>query len=242
MRFARRNSTLSIVAYNGHLCVKKQYHSRFTAVQENEAFSRVGKLTQGQHRIRCANVYGIEPEFNAIYIEYIPGLNLADDFVIRGVEALSKPKTTLLSLFQRASDANVRFDSDPKNLIRGPKRKELVIVDPTCEDIDLQDFCIVVFLWGLIKLLFQCQGPVSVVRLVRCWRSYYREYMKLAGRKPRELTEQLSYYIEAVIRWNWLESDHCSFAERLMRKALVVPLCYAFKLAFSWNVVMAKAS
>ena len=143
----------------------------------------------------------------------------------------------IVSFLRDASRQHICFDSDPSNFICDTHEDKLVIIDPTCEDMDLQDFCMVVFLVGLIKCFAKsCRfGQFKSCR--KCWLSYYRDYLHLTGASYRDLNAEISRYIRRIVFWNIAESSAERLPKRVLRFFTLVPGWLAIALSFKANLI-----
>ncbi|MCP4712309.1 MAG: hypothetical protein GY869_27120, partial [Planctomycetes bacterium] len=192
----RRNSFLEMRRGDYGNCIRKHYHRRFQVEQEYQAYLELDSVIENVIGIRRAEVYGIECHQNLIDVEFIDGPTLAEDFLERGVSALEARIDCLLSLFYEARKQQVQFDSDPSNLIYDRRSDTLVLIDPVCEKMDIADYSMIVFLWGMVKCFFRAQSFAQVVRAQgfaqvvgfrRIWQDINWKYQEACDVSPSEM-------------------------------------------------------
>ncbi len=233
----RRNSHLKVCSGAEGTYVEKSYHARFTARQEYEAYQALDPLLSDTPGIRLPRIYAIDSSCNTIRLEFIDRQNLTETFLQHGIQTFDQQRKVLVSLFAAAHTLGLRFDSDPSNFLIDPATEGLVLVDPVSVDIDLPDFTIVVFLWGLIKSFIRSRAPHRIPVFWKCWKKYYIAYLKVTDGEYKELNEQISRYIDVVIDWNFNESQNDSRWKRIVRVLVIAPVWRTIQLPFKWNLV-----
>jgi hypothetical protein len=108
----------------------------------------------------------------------------------------------------------------------------LVLVDPVSAEVDLDDFCMVVFLWGFIKCFIRSRAPHRFFAFWKCWKMYYVDYLQITSIETKDLNRQISNYVDVVIGWNLNESQQDSWWKRIARVIIVVPAWRIIQLPF----------
>jgi len=217
--------------------VYKCYHATYTAKDEFEAYERVDKLIQGLKKFRTAKIYNVNESDNCLSIEYIPGHSLYEIISETNVDVLKKWQSLLITLFIKARNAKVHFDSDPSNLMCDDRTGDIVIIDPVCVDLDIDDFVMIVFMWALIKIMLRNRSFWRNKAIIKHWFNYYREYLQATGVDFREFNSQLVKYIDVVIGWNKEGNSVEGPMKRVMRYLLFIPIYTVIKWIFKWNIV-----
>ncbi len=236
-RIERRNSYLKICSGIKGVYVEKSYHARFTARQEYKAYQSLEALLLATPGIRLPQIYEIDDSYNTIQLELINGPNLVESFLQNGIQAFDQQRKVLVSLFVAAHTLDLPFDSDPSNFLIEPSTEGLVLVDPVSAEVNLPDFNIVVFLWGLIKSFIRSRAPHRFPVFWKCWKNYYIDYLKATDGKYWKLNNQISRYIDVVIGWNLSESQNDPWWKRIVRMIAIVPVWRAIQLPFKFNLV-----
>lgn len=243
-RLIRRNSVVEIKydkSGRGYVC--KQYHSRYSAAQEAEALRRLTKFLRKRkiEQVYTAAVLMVDKKANRICTEYVPGDTLKEVIKRRGGKPLKEYRNALLQLLIASKLEQLRIDCDPSNIICSQRSKALILVDPLCaEEINLDDFVAVVFLWGLVKSYARVVYKVTHwPGMIRIWYWFYKTYLVRVNGNYRILNAQLYEYIGIVIRWNIQESIAEPLLKRLLRTLILVRIWKAVGLLFRWNLVRA---
>lgn len=221
----RRNSSLVRANVGGKWVIRKAYHAEYTAAQEADAYHQLNDLFAEVSGVRLAEVYGVDDAGNAIELEFLTGRDLRVVIAAEGFAGLGPYRERLVTLFAAARDQGVRFDSDPANFIAISKSDELVLVDPVCQDLDLPDLVLVVFLFGLIKAAIAKPQRGWFLGLPRALQAYVTAYCEAsASAQPTHIWQQLSDYVGVVIEWNRLPAENESWRLKAFRKLIWVPL------------------
>jgi hypothetical protein len=237
-KLAPRNATVQILRLDdGHLYVHKRYHSVYTATQEQHAYRTVQLLCRDIQGIRLAYVLGVDEKENSLHLEYIPGKSLYELLEAGKIDPIIQWTDRLVELFSAAKTQKSYFDSDPSNFIIHAKTGELVIIDPVCTNLRLEDFAMVVFLWGLIKLMLRKPRFWQYPSLIRVWRTFYREYLQRGDVESGRFNHEMVRYIDVVIKWNREVSPVDSLLITLMRRMVVVPMYMVVRWFFHLNLV-----
>ena len=232
----RRNSTLSVCDFNDRLVVNKTYHAEYSARQEHEAYSRLAPLFEETSGMRLPDICELDDSTNAILIEYIEGKDLRDLIKSDGFRSLAPHEERLVSLFAKARRRMERFDSDPANFIVSDATGELVLVDPVCQEIELPDYVLVVFLFGLVKAALANPFRRDILRLrdvVATFRDAYCAQCDQAD--PQSVRDQLADYIGVVIQWNREPASSESLALKAMRHCFWIPVLRGGRLWLRWR-------
>ncbi len=234
---APRNATVTFVTReDGSRYVKKKYRAIYTAAQEQDAYHKIQPLLQDIKAIRSAQVLNVDESSNVIYIEYIHGESLYELAMKGNITPILEWKEPLIDLFDKARKKGVRFDGDPSNFILHAKSGELVIIDPVCTDLQLNDFAMVVFLWGLIKVIIRSLRFWRYPFIIRVCRIYYRSYLQQTGVVPHLFGQEMIRYIDVVIEWNKEVSSADSRIMILLRRIVAVPIYTTVKWFFYLTV------
>ncbi len=228
----RRNSRLQIGRHDDRLQVCKSYHRVYTAQQERDAYRSLESLCARVENIRTPHIYGVDEANNAIYLEFIEGVDLKRAITASGLAALGPHEDRLLRLFAQARLDSIHFDSDPANFLVEEASGDLVMVDPVCQQVELQDFVFVVFLFGLVKAGVAAPHRVYPHRMVRKLRVLCDQYCQhVPGVTPVGLRRQLAEYVSVVIRWNQESAEDESLGLSFVRRSVWVP---ALRLLALW--------
>jgi len=148
-KLAPRNANVMIVKESdGRTYVRKRYLAVYTAVQERAAYDRLRPLCGPIRGIKMARVLAVDEKNNSLRLEYVPGKSLYETVEMGDIGPLIEWREPLVELFTAARTRGIRFDGDPSNFIVHAETGQLVIIDPVCVDLQIEDFAMVVFLWG----------------------------------------------------------------------------------------------
>lgn len=236
-KVAPHNATIEYRNDGTRPYVYKKYRAKYTAVEESEAYERVRTLTSGIERVRPARVYTVDPADDSLKLEFVPGRSLWEIVADGEVGALERVRADVMTLTGAARARGVRFDCDPSNLMCESGEDGLVIIDPVCVDLELRDFAMVVFLWGLLKLVLRNPRVWRDRAILRSWFRYYREYLERAGTAHEAFNEQMVRYIDVAIGWNKEKNPIEGPLTRGFRFVVVVPLYRLVRAAFRRNLV-----
>ncbi len=237
-KLAPRNAKVMIVKESdGRTYVQKRYLAVYTAVQERAAYDRLRPLCGPIRGIKMARVLAVDEKKNSLRLEYVPGKSLYETVEVGNLGPLIEWRKPLVELFTAARTRGIRFDGDPSNFIVHAETGQLVIIDPVCVDLQIEDFAMVVFLWGLIKLMLRNPRPWRFTPLMRVWCAYFRDYRRCTGADPHGFNRQMACYIDMVIGWNKEISPVDDLFMAMLRRYVAVPLYTFVKWLFRWNLV-----
>lgn len=238
-KVAPHNATTQIrYDAGGRKYVYKKYHAKYTSREEFLAYQRLGKcLLRSDSGVRAAEIYEVNDLDNSLNIEFINHQTLHEMLFTGKVYILELIQEKLLDIFHEAKRQNVNFDSDPSNLFCDESGSEIVIIDPVGPNLSLNDYAMVVFVWGLIKLSLRNPRLWQSYRvLIYCF-DYYCRYMDKTRTDYKSFNRQMSEYIGVVIGWNKEKNLVEGIFTRIFRRIVVVPLYSIVKLFFSTNLV-----
>lgn len=229
-KIAPINAQISFETIDRHCVVVKTYRSgaRFNALQEYQAYLKLIEFLQEIDGVRVAKIIKFSPSQNQLTIEKINVPTLQEDLKRGNVSSLRKCRNRLMSVFLQASLKELKFDSDPTNIFFDGN--DIVIIDPICQDIDIDDYTFVVFVWGIIKIIVRSwklwNAPkliAEVKRLVQC-------YSKKINRPNDDIIHQIIKYIDIVIEWNRERNQVEGILMYFFRKIVVVPIYRVIQL------------
>ena len=231
----RRNSSLQMCRGSQGDYIRKHYHRRFQVEQEYQAYLALDSVIKNLKGIRRAEVYAVDESRNLINVEFIDGPTLAEDYLKQGVTALEARLDGLVSLFYEARKQQVQFDSDPSNMIYDRRSDTLVLIDPVCEKMDIADYSMIVFLWGMVKCFLRAQSYEQAAGFRKFWKNINRKYQKACHVSHLEMNRQMCLYIDRVIGWNRTENQNESLGRRWVRHIFQAPTYRIIQLGFKWK-------
>jgi len=233
----RRNSSLEMRRDIQGDYIRKHYHRRFRVEQEYQAYLALDPVIKQIHGVRRAEIFTVDESKNTIDIEFIDGPTLVEEFIEHGFEALEARIDCLLPLFHEARKRQVRFDSDPHNMIYDQSSDTLVLIDPVCDTINIADYAMIVFLWGLIKCFFRAHRYEQAAAFRKFWLDTTRKYQKASNVSHLELNRQMCLYLDRVIHWNQTENQNESFPRRWLRHLCLAPAYRIIQLGFKCQII-----
>lgn len=228
---APNNSYLDFSVIDDELTVIKHYREkgRYSAGEELQCYKMMSALIDGFPNIRLAKAWMKKNLEDCLLVEYIPGKNLYEVFILGDISDCEKYCQLLLVLFVEASNSNIKFDSDPSNIMFD--KEGLVLIDPICVDLDLPDYTFVVFYWGIIKSSLR---NWRIWKIPRTYRMAYRlleDYVVAAQIGRSDIKTQLIQYIDTVIAWNRDRNEVEGLITYSFRILFVIPLYHLVKAA-----------
>lgn len=238
-KVAPHNATIELkYDENGRLYIYKKYHTKYTSAEEFLAYQQLKKCLPNKNLgIRAAEVYEVNDLDNSLNIEYIDYKNLHEILFSGNENILIKIQEKLLNLFDEARRQGISFDSDPSNLLCDKDGNDVVVIDPVCANLKLNDYAAVVFIWGLIKLSLRNPRVFQSFRILKNCFDYYRKYIDKTDADFRSLNRQIGEYIGLSISWNIEKNSVEFFTTRIFRIVIVVPLYSVVRLLFISNLV-----
>ncbi len=230
----RRNSTIRFERQGDRTVVHKHYHARYGVDEEVASYERLAKLLQKFSGLRVPRVYEVNSSQNSMSLEFIAGPHLTDLYRNAGPRVFDQTREQLVSLFVYASEEKVRFDCTPEHFLVDRDAGGFVIIDPVCDDIDLDDFAAVVFLLGMIKCYLRHRPWRWTLSFMSSWKRYYRSYVEQSRGTRHAFNQQVSRYIDRVVLWNQQTYDD-SLRVRATRNFAIIPFWRVMRAFFRWN-------
>ncbi|HIJ83680.1 MAG: hypothetical protein HW380_430 [Magnetococcales bacterium] len=222
-KLAPRNATVRIVDADCDPYVIKRYHATFTAVAEHHAYTRMQPLCAAIPGVRTAKIIQVDAVMDTLRLEFIPGTSLYESVCQGHIRLLHIWRDSLLQLFFAAKNNNIYFDADPSNFIIHENGRELVVIDPVCKPVDLEDYALVVFLWGLFKIMLRSVRVWHIGEIFGVIMDYSLHYRKITGSRSDALRMQMGQYIHQVIAWNRESSPVDGPLTTALRRGVVIP-------------------
>lgn len=238
-KVAPNNATIELKSdEDGRQYIHKKYHAKYTSAEELYAYQQLNKcLSNKNSGIRAAQVYDVNDLDNSLNIEFVNYKNLHEILFSGNVNVLITIQDKLLNLFDEARRQHIRFDSDPSNMLCDEIGVNIVLVDPICVNLKLDDFTAVVFIWGLIKLSLRNPRVWQTYKILKICFDYYRKYIAQTGICYKTFNRQIGIYIGVAISWNLEKNAVEGFITRLFRLVMVVPLYSVVRVVFKYNLI-----
>lgn len=236
-KVAPHNAVVEFIEQDHQQIVLKRYRAgaRYTAGQENHAYKQLSRLVSQLHGVRTAHVIRFDEEENALYLEFIPGATLHERINSGDEEILARLKEPLVELFWAARQENLAFDSDPSNIMFD--QNGIVLIDPVCTELEIDDYSFIVFMWGLIKITLRNRRFWRIGKIIGHWKHYYSSYCEHQGIIYKGLNQQMVDYIGLVIGWNCEKNQVEGVLLRSFRYVVVIPIYMMVRLLFRWNLI-----
>jgi len=232
----RRNTTIRFECDGELTIVRKQYHARYNVAEEVTVYEQLNSILQEVSGFRVPQVYESDTEENWMSLEYVGGPHLTDMYTTIGPRAFDETRQSIISLLVHLRRKRFRIDCAPEHFLRDTDSGDWVIIDPVCEEFDLEDFAAVVFLLGMIRCFFRKRPWRWALSFPGTWKRYYRAYVKQSQGTQKAFNQQVSTYIDRVIAWNRQACEE-PVHMRILRRTLLVPFWQILQWGFRRNLI-----
>ena len=236
-KVAPHNAVVEFIEQDGQQIVVKRYRAgaKYTAKQEAHAYQQLSKLLSQFQGARTAQLIRFDEESNALYLEFIPGASLHERINSGEQAILANLREPLIELLGASRQKHLQFDSDPSNIMFD--QNGIVLIDPVCTELEIDDYSFIVFMWGLIKIILRNRRIWRIGKIIGHWNDYYISYCQHNGITRKMLNQQMAGYIGLVISWNREKNHVEGIFLRFFRCVVVVPIYTVVRQLFRWDLI-----